>query len=62
MLLAGVALRNIPYVNVAKDIDPSWSSALRSLALTVILIKAGLELDGKASYFAFCLYGFTFVH
>lgn len=49
MLLAGVALRNIPYINVAKDIDPDWSSSLRSLALAIILIKAGLELDGSVS-------------
>ena len=27
----GVALRNVPVINVAKDIDPQWSSALRSV-------------------------------
>jgi len=53
MLIAGVALRNIPYINVAKDINPSWSSTLRSIALVVILLKAGLELDASVSYFQF---------
>ena len=55
MLIAGVALRNIPYINVAKDIDPSWSSALRSIALVVILLKAGLELDASVSSSIVCL-------
>ena len=27
----GFALRNIPVIDVAKDIDPAWSSALRSV-------------------------------
>lgn len=47
MLIAGFCMRNIPVINVAKDIDPAWSSALRSIALTVILVKAGLELDAS---------------
>ena len=29
MLLMGFALRNIPKINIAEDIDPAWSSALR---------------------------------
>ncbi|XP_078495074.1 sodium/hydrogen exchanger 9B2-like [Ciona intestinalis] len=49
MLLAGFALRNIPGMDmVITAIQPSWSSTLRSLALTVILVKAGLELDASA--------------
>ena len=32
----------IPHVNVIGDgLDPKWSSALRSTALTVILLRAG---------------------
>jgi len=31
MLCMGVALRNVPVINVAKDIEPHWSSALRSV-------------------------------
>ena len=29
MLIVGCLLRNIPVVNIAKDINPVWSSALR---------------------------------
>ena len=48
MLIVGFILRNVPKINVAADIDKSWSSALRSMALVVILIQAGLGLDAKA--------------
>ncbi|CAG5128447.1 unnamed protein product [Candidula unifasciata] len=48
MLLVGGALGNVPYIAVAKDIDPSWSSSLRQIALTIILTRAGLGLDPQA--------------
>ncbi|XP_051982698.1 sodium/hydrogen exchanger 9B2-like [Xyrauchen texanus] len=48
MLLAGFILRNIPVVTDAIYIDVRWSASLRNIALAVILVKAGLELDGKA--------------
>ncbi|XP_002731851.2 sodium/hydrogen exchanger 9B2-like, partial [Saccoglossus kowalevskii] len=48
MLLVGMMLRNAPYINVAKDIDQPWSLALRDIAFTVILIRAGLGLDAEA--------------
>ncbi|KAI7810680.1 putative mitochondrial sodium/hydrogen exchanger 9B2 [Triplophysa rosa] len=48
MLLAGFFLRNIPVVTDAVYIDVRWSASLRNVALAVILVKAGLELDGKA--------------
>lgn len=48
MLLAGFILRNIPVVTDAVYIDVRWSSSLRNIALGVILVKAGLELDSKA--------------
>ncbi|TRY82929.1 hypothetical protein DNTS_027924 [Danionella cerebrum] len=48
MLLAGFTLRNIPVVTDAIYIDIRWSASLRNIALGVILVKAGLELDGKA--------------
>lgn len=47
MLLAGFILRNIPVVTDAVYIDVRWSASLRNIALAVILVKAGLELDGK---------------
>lgn len=47
MLLAGFILRNIPVVTDAVYIDVRWSASLRNIALGVILVKAGLELDEK---------------
>lgn len=50
MLLTGFLLRNIPCssLRLADDIDPSWSATLRSMALVVILLQAGLGLDAAA--------------
>jgi NhaP-type Na+/H+ and K+/H+ antiporter len=48
MLLVGFVLRNVPGIDVAKDIDKQWSATLRSIALVVILIRSGLELDPVA--------------
>ncbi|XP_060707674.1 sodium/hydrogen exchanger 9B2-like [Hemiscyllium ocellatum] len=48
MLLAGFVLRNIPVVSDAIYIDYKWSSSLRSIALAIILTRAGLGLDAKA--------------
>ncbi len=48
MLIMGCLLRNVPKVNVAKDIDTDWSGALRNIALVVILSRAGLGLDPVA--------------
>lgn len=45
MLIVGILLKNVPYVNVGRDINPNWSGILRNTALTVILIRAGLGLD-----------------
>uniref|UniRef100_A0A8C7AIL2 Solute carrier family 9 member B2 n=1 Tax=Neovison vison TaxID=452646 RepID=A0A8C7AIL2_NEOVI len=48
MLLAGFLLRNIPVISDNIQIKHKWSSALRSIALSVILVRAGLGLDSKA--------------
>uniref|UniRef100_A0A3B3U574 Cation/H+ exchanger domain-containing protein n=2 Tax=Poecilia latipinna TaxID=48699 RepID=A0A3B3U574_9TELE len=48
MLLAGLLLRNVPYVGAAVFISPHWSAALRNVALSVILTRAGLGLDPSA--------------
>ena len=45
MLLVGVMLANVPGLKTVGRLDPGWSSVLRSSALTVILIRAGLGLD-----------------
>jgi Kef-type K+ transport system membrane component KefB len=48
MLLVGIMLKNVPYISVAKGLDPAWSAALRSTALAIILLRAGLGLDPAA--------------
>ncbi|GFN98310.1 mitochondrial sodium/hydrogen exchanger 9b2-like [Plakobranchus ocellatus] len=48
MLIIGGVLGNAPHINFANDIHPSWSSGCRQIALTIILIRAGLGLDPKA--------------
>lgn len=45
MLLAGLLLRNVPYITDAIFIDTHWSAALRNIALSIILTRAGLGLD-----------------
>lgn len=48
MLLAGLLLRNLPYITDAVYIDTHWSAALRNIALSIILTRAGLGLDPSA--------------
>lgn len=49
MLLVGGMLSNIPVIKtVGQGLDLQWSGALRKIALTVILIRAGLGLDPVA--------------
>nr|KAF6393785.1 solute carrier family 9 member B1 [Pipistrellus kuhlii] len=45
MLLAGFTIRNAPYISEHVHISSDWSSTIRNIALTLILIKAGLGLD-----------------
>jgi NhaP-type Na+/H+ or K+/H+ antiporter len=48
MLLVGILLNNVPGISVARGLDPAWSAAVRSTALAVILLRAGLGLDPAA--------------
>ena len=48
MLLTGIVLNNVPGIDVARGLDPAWSSTVRSVALAVILLRAGLGLDPVA--------------
>lgn len=49
MLIVGGMLSNIPVIKtVGQGLDLQWSGALRKIALTVILIRAGLGLDPVA--------------
>lgn len=48
MLAAGFLLRNVRGIDMARHIDKSWSSTLRSMALVVILVRSGLGLNTAA--------------
>ena len=48
MLIAGFLLRNVPGIDIAKDIPLSWSSPLKSFALVIILARAGFGMDVDA--------------
>ncbi|XP_059167523.1 sodium/hydrogen exchanger 9B2-like [Physella acuta] len=48
MLIVGFVLKNVTYIDIAEKINPQWSSNARSMALTVILTRAGLSLDPGA--------------
>ncbi|XP_028254755.1 sodium/hydrogen exchanger 9B2 [Parambassis ranga] len=48
MLLAGLLLRNLPFVSDSIFISTHWSAALRNIALSIILTRAGLGLNPSA--------------
>ncbi|XP_062992001.1 sodium/hydrogen exchanger 9B2-like [Elgaria multicarinata webbii] len=48
MLLVGFLLRNVPLISDIVQIDVKWGASLRSIALAIILVRAGLGLDAKA--------------
>ena len=47
MIVAGILLCNVPYIDFAKDIQPTWSSTIRNIALVIILIRGGLSMKLK---------------
>ena len=40
MFLSTSQLRNVPYIDVAKGVDPEWYAATRTTALVVILLRS----------------------
>jgi len=48
MLVAGFCLKNIPGLKDVFGMDASWSSLIRTMALVVILARAGMGLDPAA--------------
>ena len=47
MIIAGLLLRNVPYIDFARHIQPAWSSTIRNVALVIILIRGGLSMKPK---------------
>uniref|UniRef100_A0A670IU10 Cation/H+ exchanger domain-containing protein n=1 Tax=Podarcis muralis TaxID=64176 RepID=A0A670IU10_PODMU len=50
MLLVGFLLRNVPLISNIVRIKVKWAVALKNIALSVILARAGLGLDPKVDY------------
>ncbi|XP_053259905.1 sodium/hydrogen exchanger 9B2 [Podarcis raffonei] len=48
MLLVGFLLRNVPLISNIVRIKVKWAVALKNIALSIILARAGLGLDPKA--------------
>jgi len=49
-LVAGFALSNIPGLALGRQLDPGLASAIRGVALVIILARAGLGLDRAALF------------
>lgn len=47
MLLSGVLLKNLP-IDLVEGLPKSWSSGVRAIGLSIILMRSGLELDYEA--------------
>lgn len=45
MIVVGIAIGNINNGHLVKGLPPSWSKELRAIALAIIFLRSGLELD-----------------
>ncbi len=45
MILTGIAVGNINSGHLVKGLPASWSKELRAIALAIIFLRSGLELD-----------------
>ncbi len=49
MILTGIAVGNINSGHLVKGLPASWSKELRAIALAIIFLRSGLELDLRVS-------------
>ena len=49
MILAGIAVGNINNGHLVRGLPASWSKELRAIALALIFLRSGLELDLRVS-------------
>lgn len=45
MIVVGIAIGNINNGHLVKGLPASWSKELRAIALAIIFLRSGLELD-----------------
>ena len=49
MILVGIAVGNINNGHLVRVLPASWSKELRAIALALIFLRSGLELDLRVS-------------
>ena len=49
MLLSGMAASNINNGHLVRGLPASWSKEIRAIALSIIFLRSGLELDLRVS-------------
>lgn len=49
MILTGMALSNINGGHIIRGLPSSWSKELRAIALSIIFLRSGLELELKVT-------------
>ena len=50
MILVGIAIGNINNGRLVEGLPASWSKELRAIALAIIFLRSGLELDLRVNY------------
>ena len=56
MILTGIAIGNINNGHLVRGLPASWSKELRAIALALIFLRSGLEIDMRVSSHAACTY------
>lgn len=54
MILTGIAIGNINSGHLVRGLPSSWSKELRAIALAIIFLRSGLELDLRVGQACFC--------
>ena len=53
MIMVGIAIGNINNGHLVKGLPDSWSKELRAIALAIIFLRSGLELDLRVKHISF---------
>ena len=53
MILVGIAIGNINNGHLVVGLPSSWSKELRAIALAIIFLRSGLELDLRVNHNSF---------
>ena len=59
MILTGIAIGNINSGHLVRGLPSSWSKELRAIALAIIFLRSGLELDLQVGHPYLCKICYT---